>query len=740
MTRHPGAPRNRLAGESSPYLLLHASNPVDWFPWGDEAFEKARAEEKPVFLSVGYSTCYWCHVMERESFSNPDIAKLLNDGFVSVKLDREERPDLDEYYMMATQLLTRQGGWPNSLFLTAEGKPFFAGTYFPPSDLSGRPGFPRVLASVREAWTERRDAVVEQAEAVAGAIRENLSGGAEGRVLPGRAVVIAAQAILARRFDPDYGGFGGAPKFPSPSNLSFLLDRTRTGDHEARDMLVLTLDAMARGGIHDQLGGGFHRYSTDAEWLVPHFEKMLYDNASLALLYAEAVSVAPDLGFGRAASRALDFVLAELRSPEGPFYSAMDAETDGDEGAYYVWTRDALKDALSREGDALLAKVFGYDGPPNFEGGRYVLHVPKRLDALAEDAGESAAAFLVRVEPFRQHLLDVRARRPRPLIDDKVLTDWNGLMIGSMARCGQILGKTRYVTAATVAAEFILERLKDKATGHLLHVYRDGVAKVPALLDDYAFLISGLLRLHEATKVERWLAEAQRLAAEQQARLGDEENGGFFGVGEDAGMPIRSKTASDGALPSGNGVSALNLLTLGWLTGDPEYTQRAGRLLEAFGTSIASYPLAHLTLVQAVGRISPIPEGVARPPAPSESAIVRVDGTVAKDAEPGEWVPFVVDIEVLEGWHLNANPASLPVLVSTELQELHGRIRDVRYPHGEVLGHLPSGEDVRVYRGRVAITGEIEGLEGEPPTVRLSYQPCDEARCLAPETLEVVLR
>jgi uncharacterized protein YyaL (SSP411 family) len=739
MSKLPSAPTNRLGAETSPYLLLHAANPVDWYPWGDEAFEKAAKEGKPVFLSVGYSTCYWCHVMERESFSDPDIARQLNDGFVSIKLDREERPELDEFFMTATQLLTHQGGWPNSLFLTPGRKPFFAGTYFPPIDTPGRPGFPRVLASVQNAWVERRDAVLEQADAVVKAIQENLAGGSGVPVLPGPAVVAATQAMLARRFDPDFGGFGGAPKFPSPSNLFFLLERSRIGSQESTDMLVQTLEGMARGGIHDQLGGGFHRYSTDAEWLVPHFEKMLYDNACLATLYAEAASIAPQAGFERVARRTLAFVLSELRSPEGPFLSAIDAETDGDEGAYYVWTREDLRDGLGPQDDAFLAQVFGYDGRPNFEGARYVLHLPKGIAERAELLGMTLEALLSRIEPLGAKLLDVRFRRPRPLVDDKILTDWNGLMIATMARAEQILGDPSYLRAAVEAVEFILERLRDPSTGRLLHVYRAGAAKVPAMLDDYAFLVSALLRIHEATKGARWLEEAQRLMGEQGDRLEDQTHGGYFAAGEESTLPFRAKTGSDAAYPSGNGVSALNCLDLGRLTGEERYTQKAGRLLESFGAAISAFPLGHLTLVQAVARISPLAELVAAPSSQESHDPVEVEGSLVAAKAPGAWPTFRIEMRILEGWHVNAHPASFATLVGTDVQEWRGRIRGARYPPGEVLGHLPSGESIRVYRGHVTIEGEIDPLAGETPGVRVVYQACDEARCLAPTTLEVNL-
>ena len=390
MSKNPGpsgAAPNRLARETSPYLLLHATNPVDWYPWGEEALARARDEDKPIFLSVGYSTCYWCHVMERESFSSPEIAKVMNEAFVSIKVDREERPDLDEIYMAATQLLTRSGGWPNSVFLTPDLKPFFAGTYFPPRDAMGRPGFPRVLQSLREAWALRRAEVRSQAETIAEAMREHLSASAEARGPLDPAAVPATVRALASRFDPTWGGFSRAPKFPSPANLSFLLERAEAGEAEARDMLVTTLDRMARGGLYDQVAGGFHRYSTDHQWLVPHFEKMLYDNAALAPLYAAADRLAPDQGFARVARETLAFVVAEMTGPHGGFLSAIDAETDGHEGFYYTWTRDELKEALPAGEEAFLAAVLGFDGAPNFEHTRYVLHLPRPLSEVAARDG-----------------------------------------------------------------------------------------------------------------------------------------------------------------------------------------------------------------------------------------------------------------------------------------------------------------------------------------------------------------
>jgi uncharacterized protein YyaL (SSP411 family) len=731
---------NRLARESSPYLLLHAENPVDWHPWGEEAFEAARREDKPIFLSVGYSTCYWCHVMERECFSDPKIAAQLNQGFLPVKLDREERPDLDEIYMAATQLLTQSGGWPNSLFLTHDLKPFYAGTYFPPQDRFGRPGFPRVLRAIRDAWAERREGVLEQAEAVAGAIRDQMA--ALAPQSPGPDSPAELLAALSRRFDPEWGGFGGAPKFPSPSNLEFLLDLVKEGDETARPPLLVTLDRMARGGIHDQIGGGFHRYSTDAEWLVPHFEKMLYDNAALAALYAEAHALAPAEGFGRVARRTLDFVLAELTSPDGAFLSAIDAETDGHEGAYYTWTREDLALALGEEDLALAAVVHGLEGAPTFEADRYVPYLPLPLGERASALGLSEPELLARLEPVHKALLEARGRRKRPLVDDKVLCDWNGLMIGAMARSGRVLGEPRYVEAAARAADFVLDRLGGEGGSELLHVFRIGSARIAAFLDDYAFLIHGLLELHDATAEARWLRQAAGLQAQQDERLWDAAGGGYFSAGTDAHLLVQSKVAHDGATASGNGVAALNLLRLAATTAKVAWEEKARSVVKAFGRGIDEHPLAHVTLVRAAWRLgTELPETAAprEGPGPLESTAASVVRAAGRLCGEGMWRGFVLDLDVLEGWHVNAHAASLPFLVPTAIEAGSGALRSVRYPDGETLQGSAGLEPVAVYRGRVRIEGEIEVREGVPPSLRLTYQACDELRCLPPVTRDVIL-
>jgi hypothetical protein len=742
---------NRLARESSPYLLLHKDNPVDWYPWGEEAFARARAEDKPIFLSVGYSTCYWCHVMERQSFSRPEIAREMNEGFVCVKVDREERPDVDEIYMAATQLIARAGGWPNSVFLTPDLKPFFAGTYFPPADGRGRPGFPRVLQGLREAWLFRRAELLQQAERVAEAMEQHLKASSgKAASLPGEELGDAVEEALAARFDPEWGGFGREPKFPSPANLFFLLERAAS--ERAREMLVATLDRMARGGLMDQLGGGFHRYSTDEAWLVPHFEKMLYDNASLAWLYAEASALAPGQGFDQVAFSTLDFVLREMTGKEGGFLAAIDAETDGREGVYYTWTAEELEALLPGPDGALFRAVYGLEGPPPFEGERYVLFLHAPLAEQARAGGLSEAELLRRLAPGRRALLEARSRRERPLTDDKVLADWNGLMIGAMARAGARLAAPRYVAAAERAALFVLSRMASGAT--LVHALRGDRAHVPGFLDDYAFLVEGLLQLHAATGEGRWRDEAVRLAEEQERRLGDPVGGGWFAAGEDERLLVRAKPAFDGAVAAGNGIAARNAVELARLTGEPAWSARAEDALLAFADGMARAPLAHVTLARALDRFlgSPrparaVPAGVAAtPPAPAAAPAgaledeayeaVEVEGRLGT-SEDEEWKPFRLEIAVRKGWHVNANPAGAG-LVPTAVAGLVGRVRGVRYPPPEAWDG--GAGPVPVHRGRFVIEGEVERRGGGAAGVEVSYQACDDARCLPPVSRVVRLR
>ena len=601
MTKHT----NRLAKESSPYLLQHAHNPVDWYPWGDEAFAKAKKEDKPIFLSIGYSTCHWCHVMERESFESEEVAKALNAGFVAIKVDREERPDVDAVYMSAVQTMTGQGGWPLSVFLTPERKPFFGGTYFPPEDRHGRPGFTTVLTRVLDYWKDHRADVTSSADELTRHLQTPEGGAAAGK---------ATAETLARgvdqfsaSFDSIRGGFGNAPKFPRAFALSFLLgERGRARPGAALNIVDKTLDEMARGGIYDHLGGGFHRYSTDAEWLVPHFEKMLYDQATLSRAYVEAWQVTANESYARTARETFDYVLRDLLDASGGFHSAEDADSEGEEGKFYVWTRAELVAALGADDGALFADLYGATDGGNFRDeathkatGANILHLATSVVAVAKKLRVEPAALEARVIPMRTKLLALRANRIRPHLDDKVLTDWNGLMIGSLAYGGAALGDQRYVDAAARAADFLLATMRSK--GALLHRYRKGVAGIDGFLDDYVFLALGLVDLYEATFDAKWLAAARDLAREMVAKFGDAKAGGFLlsSSGSET-LVARTKELYDGAMPSGNSAAALLLLRLGRLTQDEALEAEGRRTLQTWAGTIDRYPSGYPVALQAL--------------------------------------------------------------------------------------------------------------------------------------------
>jgi uncharacterized protein YyaL (SSP411 family) len=580
-------PANSLIAEKSPYLLEHAHNPVDWYPWGEAAFEKARREDKPIFLSVGYSTCHWCHVMARESFENDEIAGLLNRYFVPVKVDREERPDVDRVYMLFVQATTGSGGWPMSVWLTPALQPFFGGTYFPPEQRYGQPGFREVLERVAEAWSFNREAILASSGDMLGELRR--------RVEAQPAAVVGVEALetgfyaFRRTFDTARGGFGGAPKFPRPSALNFLLRyHARTGNQEAREMALATLRAMARGGIHDHLGGGFHRYSVDERWFLPHFEKMLYDQAQLAVSYIEGYQLTGDESLAAVARSTLDYVLRDMTHPEGGFYSAEDADSAADaaqpsakgEGAYYVWTRREIEAVLGTDAERF-AREYGVE-----EGGNV------RNDPHGELTGKNVL-FLARGDGWREgcaRLFEARRKRARPNLDDKILTAWNGLIISALAKGAAALGGARYLEAAHRAADFVLARLYDAERRTLLHRYRDGEAAIPGFLEDYAFLVQGLLDLYEAEFDTRRIETAIALTETMVARFEDASTGGFFTTESDGALPLRLKDDYDGAEPSGNSIAILNLLRLARIANRDDWRRAAERALAAFSMRVMENP------------------------------------------------------------------------------------------------------------------------------------------------------
>ena len=579
---------NRLANETSPYLLQHKDNPVDWYAWGEVALARARDEDKPILLSIGYSACHWCHVMERESFEDHETAALMNDLFVCIKLDREERPDLDSIYMEACQAMTGAGGWPLNVFLTPEQVPFYAGTYFPPQSRMGMPGWRDVLQAVADAWRDRRDEI----RAGSARVAERLQGAA--RLQPSAEpmnprALDDAVASLRAQYDSANGGFGDAPKFPPASALEFLLGRGE------KEMTAHTLRAMASGGMYDQVGGGFARYSVDAYWLVPHFEKMLYDNALLARAYLHGWQVTGDPLFRTVACETLDWALREMRGPEGGFHSALDADSEGVEGKFYVWTVEEMRHALAGEPDADEAIAwFGATGRGNFEG----RNIPVRGPGEPE-----------RRDAWRRALYDARSRRVWPGLDDKRLTSWNALMISALAEAGAVLERDDYLDAAGASADFVLSELRD-GEGHLLRSWKDGQAKLNAYLEDHAFLLEALLALYESSFEPRWFGQARSLADNMIERFADEEKGGFFETSSDHEQLVaRRKDLEDHPIPAGNSSAAYGLLRLAALTGDHRYEERAVSVLRLLHELAPSHPQAFGHLLQALDfHLSPVKE------------------------------------------------------------------------------------------------------------------------------------
>ncbi|MEO7167583.1 MAG: thioredoxin domain-containing protein [Spartobacteria bacterium] len=604
---------NRLASEKSPYLLQHAHNPVDWYPWGEEAFEKARREKKPIFLSIGYSTCHWCHVMERESFENEEIAAIMNSKFVNIKVDREERPDVDRVYMTFVQATTGGGGWPLNVWLTPGLKPFVGGTYFPPKDRNGQPGFPSVLLRISQAWEADRNKITESGNQIVAALARSANAPAEPGKLSPKLIETAYQQV-ARSYDAREGGFGGAPKFPRPVTLNFLFHvyHRSAPDSEvggaALGMALQTLRKMAAGGMHDQLGGGFHRYSVDALWRVPHFEKMLYDQAQLAGSYLDGYQITGDLRYEAIARDTLDYVRREMTDASGGFYSAEDADSltkpggkEKTEGAFYVWTKPEIDAALGENAE-LFNYQYGVEADGNapdgsdpqgeFEG-KNILYERQTFAETAKHFGRSEIDVDESMRYRRATLLELRAKRPRPHLDDKIITAWNGLMISAYARGAQILGDSSYLETATRAAQFVREKLYDPKTHTLIRSYRGGASEIGGFAEDYAFYIQGLLDLYEASFDVQWLQLAEQLQATQDRLFWDERNGGYFtSTGDDATILLRMKEDNDSAEPAPSSIAALNLFRLGQIRDSKGLRDRAGKTIAAFGAALNHYPSA----------------------------------------------------------------------------------------------------------------------------------------------------
>jgi len=794
---------NRLAHETSPYLLLHAHNPVDWYPWGPEAFEKAKRDNKPIFLSIGYSSCFWCHVMERLVFSNDDIARYMNEHFVNVKVDREERPDLDDIYMTSLivylhMIGSRQsGGWPLSMFLTPEGKPIAGGTYFPPDDAQGRMGFPTFMSRVDMAWTKDQEAVLKNADILTREVRRNMKPRlATKTVEPSRELAAAAAKALLETYDAEYGGFGfnprapDRPKFPVPAKLALLqYEVRRHGNEKAAKALYDTLDRIANGGIHDHLGGGFHRYSTDRFWHVPHFEKMLYDQVQLADVYVEAYRRTNKPRYRDVAEGIFRYLARDMTDPAGGFFSAIDAETDAVEGLYYVWSPDELETLLGKDDAKLFGRVYGFENPQRFEPG-FVLHLPKPLEQIAKDLAMSPAELEQRLAPLRDKLLDARSRREMPARDDKILTGWNGLAIRALAHAGIAFGRDDYVKRAEKTALFLLAEVRDKQ-GRLHRTWRTKQAKLNAYVDDYAFLVEGLLALYEATGETKWLNAARRLTDDQIASFWDENgNGFFFTPHHHEELIARTKVARDAVLPSGNSVSVRNLIRLASLSEKPKYREHAEQTLRAFAADLESGPRGMANMALAMSefldapdfkatqpRESKTPQTLRPPPrsdgGPLEKSLKESAGDEPEVVQTGGEEPqakkkkkrkhkviaraflsvdklpaggkcrIVVFVDVDENWHINTNPAQPKYLRATTFKvksEQGTQLIDVKYPEGKQVEVPGLKEKQTYYEGRIAIYGELE-IPRDVPGRRESldllirYQACNDQTCLRPMTL-----
>ncbi len=790
---------NKLSGETSPYLLQHAHNPAPWMPWGAEAFEEASRRDVPIFLSVGYATCYWCHVMERESFEDARIGALLGERFVCVKVDREERPDVDDIYMAAVQGMTGRGGWPMSVFLTPPArkgqagaglglKPFYAGTYFPPEPRHGMPSFEQVIRGVSDAWRDQRAQVLDQAERVAGAVAERLSVEERRAPLLSRRTPEEATVTLLRLYDATWGGFGRAPKFPQPVFLDYLLDvlEQETGE-SARAALTTairgTLDRMAAGGMHDQIGGGFHRYSVDERWLVPHFEKMLYDNAQLLSVYARAARFFGDASYREVAEGIVGYVGREMVSPDGAFFSAQDAEVDGREGLNYLWTPSEVRAAVGGADADLAMTVFGLDKGPNFrdphhpeEPARNVLFLADRPDRVAASLGLTPEAFQVAKRRIAGAMLAARDQRKPPRLDDKALAAWNGLMIGALAEAAGALGEPGWLDIAARAGEFVWGRMRG-ADEVLMRSFRDGRAKTPAFLEDHAMLGDGFVRLHRAGKslgradAGAWLDRATVLIRQAQTLFGDAGTGAMYDTRPgQADLFVRARSVHDGALPSGQSVMLHALVGLGDATGDPQWREAAARMLGTMRGPIAESPVGAINATRALARLlredAALLEraGVIGEP----SAVAAAQGAGAEDglqpievyasadrvAAPRHGAGQVaIQVRIAEGWHITAHepfPAATPE--GARLRGVEGltvalapgstglRVR-VEYPEGEpLLGLSPDGPPLLVHREAVQALVTLE-RDGAPWSGRhillVRYQPCTATECLEAETVEL---
>ncbi len=760
---------NKLVDQTSPYLLQHAHNPVDWHPWGQAAFDEARKRGVPIFLSVGYSTCYWCHVMERQVFENPEIAAQMNELFVCIKVDREERPDVDDIYMMATQLMTGSGGWPMSVFLTPSGaageddpglKPFWAGTYIPPTPQYGRPGFPQILDGLSRAWHEQRDDVVEQADRLASAVSEALLKHGEPGPVDASMIQSATDQLL-NMFDREYGGFGGAPKFPQPAYLQFLLGVYENNPSDPLWQVIgHTLDQMARGGMYDQVGGGFHRYSTDERWLVPHFEKMLYDNAQLVELYARVIDKKPTDAsaalYQRVIRETCDYVLREMTDPTGAFWSAQDAEVNAREGENYVWTQTQVADAISDPGLAELAiKMYGLDKGTNFQDPHHddadpanVLFLPRPLALLSAETGDEMSALLEKRREINQILKAIRDQRDQPITDDKVLLGWNGMMIAALADAGRVLDEPAYTDAAAGAAEAIQSHMATD-DGGLYRTMRQGEAKIPGFLEDYAWFVHGLLALNHAQPDEtKWLDMAKRYTLVATERFAAESGGYYDTLADQRDLFVRVRGSYDGAVPSANGRMIHNQLDLYELTGEARWLDRAEKDLRSFAEPLARSGAGMVQMQAALLRALELDPARFVEKTPKLTQDDASDKPVTASIDPAA-IRFVegvaevtVTLDIGDDFHINSHTPSEALLIPTTLTlaDAGGYELDVRFPEPDLQTYAYADQPLSVFHGKVQVKATLrqtsDAAGNLPPNAALllRYQACTNTACLAPVT------
>ncbi|RLW68201.1 MAG: thioredoxin, partial [gamma proteobacterium symbiont of Stewartia floridana] len=724
---------NQLILEDSPYLLQHAHNPVDWHPWSEAAFQKAKQENKPIFLSIGYSTCHWCHVMERESFENLPIAALLNRDFIAIKVDRESHPDVDEVYMTAVMLMTGHGGWPMSSFLTPEGKPFYGGTYYTPEQ------FTSLLQQVNQLWKERPDDVIAQAEKVADAVAESNRLRGEAKALD-EGVIAQALKSMQNAFDEIQGGFGQAPKFPREPWLYLLLDQAqRHGDQAALQMLTVTLDHMGRGGIYDQVAGGFHRYSTDYEWLVPHFEKMLYNQAHLSRIYLGAWRITGREDFRRIATQTLDYVLREMTSPDGGFYSATDADSEGEEGLFFTWTEDELNAALDKQQASLATTLYGVTPSGNFEG-RNILHLPQTLAEFADEKQRSLSDLLTQLEQINQTLLENRNKRIPPLRDDKIVTSWNGMMITAFAQAADLLDNTSYRDAALKAAEFLWQQNRYKP-GYLWRVHLNGQSSIAATQEDYAYLSESFLYLYDLTGEPLWLERAKELAGAMTGRFLDRQQGGFFMNEAEStitGMGRPKDEGADNAIPSGSSVAIHSLQRLWQRSGDLDFRKQTDGLISRFAPALEATPISYGYLLSAVADHR---HGELGSRAYAAQGGIRIHADTSLAAEQ---TLLNLKIQIPDGWHINSNQPSGKDLIATRMslaEQSNGwQMGPVTYPKGKQQKLAFQQQPLSVYGGDISLQTLLKQIDGDHPgsttlPVELQLQACNDQVCLPPETV-----